>query len=92
MKNLQQSPGEEWEPGGQRAEPSAYTAWVLKTALLHHFSINKRAPAQSSHVLLGPSLYTTENHIPTSTCFITLLFMAGEGIFFFWPEDYIYYR
>lgn len=84
LRSLQQCPGEEWEPGGQQAQPSAYTAWVLKTPLHHHFTINKNAPAHSSHVRLGPNLYTTENHIPTSTCFITLLFMAEEGIFFAW--------
>lgn len=83
LENLQPGPGEEWEPGEQQAEARARTAWVLKTVLLYGFSINKNAPAHSSRVLLGPNLYTTENHIPTSTWFITLLFMAGEGIFFF---------
>lgn len=61
----------------------ACIAWVLKTVLVYGFPINKNAPAHSSRVLLDPNLYTTENHIPTSTCFITLLFMAGEEIFFF---------
>lgn len=81
--------------GARRAagRARACTAWVLKTVLVYGFSINKNAPAHSSRVLLDPNLYTTENHIPTSTCFITLLFMAGEEIFFFFlPEDYIYYR